>query len=54
MNFGDFEESKLGCTSSDVWPHEGDVCSLPADDGADWSDDFHVYTLEWEEEEFRW
>eukprot|EP00903_Cladosiphon_okamuranus_P018675 g17189.t1 len=54
MNFGDLEKGELGCTSSDASPREGVVCSLPSEDGTDWSDDFHVYALEWEEEEFRW
>lgn len=51
LNFGDED---VGCQSSDVWPHQGGGCILsPAQDAA-LSDDFHVYSLEWEEDEFRW
>lgn len=51
LNFGNED---AGCRSSDVWPHQGGGCILsPAQDVA-LSDDFHVYSLEWEESEFRW
>lgn len=54
INFGDYEEDRWGCTNSNVWPHKGDGCRLTAEHGVDWSDGFHEYALEWEEDEFRW
>ncbi|CAN0406041.1 unnamed protein product, partial [Pylaiella littoralis] len=54
INFGDYKEDRWGCTNSNAWPRKDDGCRLTAEDVVDWSDGFHVYTLEWEEEEFRW
>ncbi|CBN75742.1 glycosyl hydrolase, family 16 [Ectocarpus siliculosus] len=54
LGFGDYEEDRWGCTSSSSWPDKGGGCSLPAEHGVDWSDGFHVYALEWEEDEIRW
>lgn len=54
MIFEDPEGGGSGCTNSDVWSQEDGGCSLSAEDGTDWSENFHVYSLEWEEGEFRW
>ncbi|CAM9765105.1 unnamed protein product, partial [Laminaria digitata] len=51
LNFGDED---VGCRSSDAWPHQGGGCTLSPAQNAALSDDFHVYSLEWEESEFRW
>ncbi|CAN0423023.1 unnamed protein product, partial [Hapterophycus canaliculatus] len=38
----------------DAWPDVGGDCALPSEHAVDWSDTFHVYAVEWEEDEFRW
>lgn len=54
INFGNYEEDEWGCTSSNAWPRQDDGCRLVTEHGVGWSDHFHVYALEWEEDEFRW
>lgn len=50
----DFGDDDFACESSDFWPHPGGGCSFSPAEGVALSDDFHVYSLEWKETEFRW
>lgn len=51
LSFGDED---LGCQSSDDWPQQGGGCMYSSPGGVGLSDGFHLYSLEWDENEFRW